>query len=197
MAVYEVVLQGKQGVDDMLNVFHYEVPDGLTPDWQAGADEWRAHIANYLQILSNPNVVYSGITVRLDSPGQVGVFYAFTSGDVTGTAAADDALREAAILVHKRNTSGTRPALGWFFQGGISVNATQGNGAWEGSATSDVELYADDIRILGAVATGGAQMVIKARNPTAPNTVPYAAVDAVRAVSTPRTVRSRRGSVGS
>lgn len=197
MPAYEVVIEGRQDGDDLLNVLHYMVPDGQQPDWQAGADEIRAHLSNYLELRSNPNVRYLGITVRLDEPGQVGVFYAFTGGPVIGAADADDAVRQVAMLVRKRNLDGTRPALGWFFVGGITVGATNADGSWDSPTVTDVQNYADDIRILGAVTQTDTQMVIKARNPTAPNTVPYATVDVVEAAPTqPRTVRSRAKGVG-
>ena len=192
MAVYEVVLEGRQDGEDMLNVFHYRVPDGQTPDWQAGADELRAHIANYLADLSNPNVTYEGITVRLDEPGQVGTTYAFTLGDVVGLDASGDGLRQAAFLIQKRSQGGVRPTLGWFFVGGITVHGLTAAGNWDPAITAVMNNYAEDIRILGAVAQTDVIMVIKARNPTAPNTQAYSDVDLMFAKGgTPRTVRSR------
>jgi len=198
MAVYEVVLEGRQDGDDMLNVFHYDVPDGQPLDWQAGADEIRAHLANYLADISNPNVSYLGITVRLDEVGQVGTFYGFTSGDVVGVDPNGDGLRQASFMVRKISQGGVRPVLGWFFVGGISVHGLTATGAWEGGIAVEVGNYADDIRILGSVAQTDVQMVIKARNPAAPNTQPYTLVDLMQpATGTPRTVRSRMIGSGS
>lgn len=198
MTVYEVVLEGRQDGEDMLNVFHYDVPQGQPPDWQAGADEIRAHIANYLEDISNPNVTYEGITVRLDSPGSVGTTYNFTGGIVTGTDSNGDGLRQAAFLIQKRSEGGVRPVLGWFFVGGISVHGLTAAGNWETTITATMNNYADDIRILGSVAQTDTVMVIKARNPTAPNTQAYSPVDSMFAKGgTPRTVRSRMIGSGS
>lgn len=197
MAVYEVVLLGKQGINDMLNVFHYEVADGVTPDWQAGADEIRSHLAVRLVPNCGSDVKWSGIKTRLDSPGQVAVEFPFTSGVLAGDNATPSQIRQVAMLVQKLSTGGIRPVLGWFFQGGIVVEAADAGGKWETTQLNAVQAYAEDIMILGAVAPLGAAMVIKARNPTAPNTQPYSVVDVVVAKDTPRTVRSRATGRGS
>lgn len=196
MPQYEVVIEGTQGGEDMLNVLHYQVDDASPPDWQAGADEIRSHLSNYLAQYASPNVFWGGITVREDSPGQVGVFYPFTLGNLQGTDANGDQVRQVAVLVRKRASSGFRPALGWFFQGGITVHGTVATGTWETDILTAVENYATDIMVLGAVTPLGAYMVIKARNPTAPNTVAYNPVTSFQAVANPRTVRSRTAGTG-
>lgn len=197
MPAYEVVLQGKQGNSDMLNVFHYDVPLPTPPDWQAGADEIREHLSNRLAPLASTNVTWTGISVRLDEVGQVAVVFPFTLGVLTGSNATPSQIRETAVLVYKRSTAGVRPVLGWFFQGGMVVDGAAANGLWESTITDAVLLYAEDIRILGNVVVGSTQMVIKARNPAAPNTQPYTLVDVMTLTDNPRTVRSRNALRGS
>lgn len=196
MTVYEVVLEGRQGNTDMLNVFHYEVQTGETPDWQLGADELRSHIANRLATLSMNNVLYTGITVREDLPGHVGVFYGFTAGDIGGSNSTSSQSRTLAMLVRKRSLGGIRPVLGWFFVGGLIAENLTNIGLWNTATTDAVTLYANDITVLGAVAASDVNMVIKARNPTAPNTQPYSVVDVCDVTVIPRNVRSRRQDLG-
>ena len=197
MAVYEVVIEGRQGVDDMLTILHYQVQDGLTLDWQAGADEIRSHLANYIAPLCTPTITWVGIRVREDIAGSVGTLYTFTLGTLDGSNVEGDLVRQASVLAQKRSDGPVRPVLGWFFQGGITAHGTTGAGRWEPSISTDVLNYAEDIRVLGGVATQDVTMVIKARNPTAPNTQPYTVVDRFTVSGIPRTVKSRREAVGS
>lgn len=197
MTVYECVLEGKQGTSDMLTVLHYDLSSGASGDIQDFVDTFGA-IANLdlkPQLLST--VTLSGMTVRIDSPGSVGVFYPFTAGTITGTGAGTDALHQAAMLVRKVSTSLVRPTRGRIYQGGLSVSALEISGLWQTAVVTAIQDFWESVRELNYGTGQTAAMVIKASNPSAPNTQAYSPVTSVLALFGPVTQRRRKIGSGS
>ena len=197
MANWEVVIEGRQGQNDMLNVFHYQSSGVEPPDWDAAATVIRGHLADHIAPLANPTVTWLGITVREDIPGGVGTFFGFGAGTLAGTQGAGDQLNVLAALIRKHSGGLVKPTLGWWFQGGITAGGLNNVGVWESGPQTALEDYAEDIRILNISGPTTLTMVIKARNPTAPNTQAYSTVNAVSVAATPRTMRSRFPGSGS
>jgi len=197
MTVFEVVIEGRQGTEDMLNVVHYD--DGGSPPaaWSDVASELQGHLIDHLQALCGDRVTWLGLTYRIDSLGQVGTFVPLPGGVLTGTDVSGDQLDQAAILIRKRSSGGVRPVLGWAFQGGVTVHGLNAASGWEGSILFEAASFWEDIRVFNLPGPSTLQMVIKASNPTAPNTQPYSSVDLVQAINTPRTLRRRRAGMGS
>jgi hypothetical protein len=180
----------------MLNVLHYQDNASGAVDWAAVNAALRGHIIDHLQTLCGGEVTWNGITYREDIPGSIGITLDFAAGVVTGTNATGDQMRQAAMLVRKRTNTTTRPNQGWAFQGGVTVAALSAASRWEVAFTTAVQDFWEDIRLINTGVGDVLSMVIKARNPTAPNTVAYNSVASVTAVNVPRTVRSRREGIG-
>lgn len=197
MANWEIVLEGRQGVNDMLNVFHYQSSGVEPPDFAAAATVIRGHLADHIQNLCSAHVTWLGITVREDVPGGVGVFYPFAAGTLVGDNSDGDQVNQVAVLVNKLSNGLVRPTKGWFFQGGISVRNTTAFSGWEAAALAAVEAYAEDIRVLNIAGPTTLTMVIKARNPSAPNTQAYSVVNLMDAQIIPTTLRNRKSGLGS
>lgn len=197
MANWEVVLEGRQGGQDMLNVLHYQDNTAGVVDWTAVATTFYVDLTDQMIPMCTAEVRWTGITYREDILGSIGVFVPFPLGDVIGTYPGGDLMRQAAMLVRKRTTATTHPNLGWIFQGGLCTVGLTAAGRWETAFLTDVQSFWDDMRLINTGVGDVLTMVIKARNPLAPNTVPYNAVTSVQAVSVPRTVATRREGVGS
>lgn len=197
MANWEVVIEGRQGNKDMLNVFHYQSSGVEPPDFDAAATVIRGHLSDHLAPICGSRVTWEGITVREDVAGGVGTFYPFSAGTLTGTQANPDQIDVVAMLVRKVTGSLVKPTQGWFMQGGITVQGVGNDNAWGSTVLTAVEDYAEDIRILNISGPTTLTMVIKARNPSAPNTQAYTAVNAFTAASQPKTQRTRFAGQGS
>ena len=197
MANWEIVVEGRQGANDMLTVLHYQSSGVEPPDFSAAATVFAGHITDHLVPICGPRVTWLGLTVREDIVGGVGVFVPFGGGMLTGVNADGDHADVVTMLVRKQSGGLIRPTHGWFQQGGISMNATQADGSWVASVMDEVEAYAEDIRVLNIAGPSTLTMVIKARNPTAPNTQAYSVVNSFTAHNRPRTQRSRIELVGS
>lgn len=197
MAFWEVVIEGRQGSNDMLNVFHYQSSGVEPPDWDAAATVIRGHLEDHLAPIAGSRVTWEGITVREDIPGGVGVFYPFGAGTLTGTQATPDQIDVVTMLIRKHTGGLIKPTIGWFQQGGITVQGVGNDNQWGSTVTTAVLDYADDIKVLNIVGPSTLTMVIKARNPTAPNTQPYSVVNSFSNAAAPRTQRSRLQGQGS
>jgi hypothetical protein len=197
MTVYEVVIEGRQGANDMLNVVHYD--DGGTPpaDWGDVTAVLEGHLEDHLQLICGPRVTWLGLTYRIDTPGSVGVFEPLPGGVLAGTNAEEDQLDQLAVLIRKRSTGAVRPVLGWAFQGGITAHGMDGAGRWSTAIVAEATAFWEDIRVINIAGPSTLQMVIKASNPTAPNTQPYSSVNTITSTTVPRTLRRRREAVGS
>lgn len=191
MAFWELVIEGRQGANDMLNVIHYESSGVEPPDFAAAATVIRGHLADHLQGQASGRVTWEGITVREDIPGGVGVFIPFPGGILTGNNPDPDHADLLTVLVRKITGSLVKPTLGWAQQGGMTAGALEPDGTWNAGVRAAVEAFWEDIRILNITGPTTLQMVIKARNPSAPNTQPYTVVNAVEANLRPRSLRSR------
>jgi hypothetical protein len=171
MTIYEVVFNGEVATQPMLTVLHYDIMGSV--DFQALADRIGVlMIPDFLDQLV-PAAVYSGITIREDIPGSVGLTYNFTGGNLTGSNVTTDVWNIIAANVEKRTTSGNRPALGRVYQGGIPAVAVAATGNLEAAYATAVQDAWEALREIVFDSSGTANMQIKASNPTAPNTVPY------------------------
>lgn len=197
MPYYEVVLEGRQGGKDMLTVFHYETIGGEPMDWQAAADVIAGHVFDHLVPLCGPRVTWIGITYREDIPGGVGVFVPFGAGALTGSSVFGDQADVLTMLVRKLTGSTQRPTHGWWQQGGLSADHTTNDGEWDLGVRNGIVNYGNEMRSLEIAGSANLQMVIKASNPTAPNTVPYNQVSSITTSGVPRTQRSRLPDAGS
>lgn len=197
MAVFEIVLEGRQLGQDMLTVLHYDFGGGGDPDWQNVADLIRSDMVDNLRTLLTPQTLYEGITVREDTPGAVGVTYFFGSGDLVGTGAGSDNLNQAAALVRKLTNSTVRPTQGRVYQGGMSVGATEADGRWATIVRTNLAAFWTDMILLIPADSPNGQMVIKSSKPTKPNTQPYTPVSSVQVEPVPVTQRRRRLGIGS
>lgn len=197
MANWEIVIEGRQGSADMLNVLHYQSSGVEPPDFAAAATVIKGHLGDHLTTYAVPAVTWVGITVREDIPGSVGTFIPFPTGTLVGTNADADAVAQVAVFVRKRSQGLIRPTLGWAFQGGITVHGTNASFNWDTAILDAVEAYWEDIRIMTIAGPTTLTMVIKARNPTAPNTQAYSPVNAVEAAVSPRVLKGRRIGAGS
>jgi len=197
MAFWEIVLEGRQAGKDMLNVIHYESSGVEPPDFAAAAVVVRGHIVDHLQALCGTRVSWKGITVREDIEGGVGTYYPFLAGDVTGNTASPEQADILTMLVRKITGSLVKPTLGWAQQGGITADGLEADNSWDTTVIDEVEAFWEDIRVLNISGPSTLTMVVKARNPTAPNTQPYTVVNSISAAYSPRTLRSRFPASGS
>jgi hypothetical protein len=197
MAFYEVVIEGRQGIDDMLNVIHYETSGTDPVDWTDVADQIRALINGNIVVFCGSWITWVGITVREDIVGGVGTFYPFTLGTLAGSNATPSQIAEIAMLVRKESNSLVRPTKGWAMQGGLVSEGADGLGVWEAAVRAAVDALWT--AMLDFTTGGGSVlgMVIKARNPTAPNTQPYTAVNSITTAAVPRSLKGRRQGTGS
>lgn len=197
MAIYEVVLEGRQGTDDMLTVLHYDITGVLPPDWQAMANVIRVHLADHMAALCANYITWEGITVREDIPGSVGLFIPFELGTLTGSVANPDTITQVCMLVTKQTGTLTRPTQGRIFQGGISCDFAAAAGNWTVDAQEPVNDFWEDVRVIDFAGPSTATMVVKASNPSAPNTVPYNPVVSLTVSPNPVVQRRRKRGSGS
>lgn len=187
MTVYEVVLNGQQDAEPMLTVLHYDIT-GST-NFQALADAIDFELEAGLSALVVSSVQWQGITIRLDSPGAVGVTYTFTGGQVVGSHPESTYFANVAANVRKFTDGITRPTRGRIYQGGIPSNAVDGDGRLTASYATQLYTAWENLRVIEFDTTGEAVMQIKASNPTAPNTEAYntvARIGCARELSTQR-----------
>lgn len=197
MANWELVIEGRQGAQDMLSVIHYQDNSAGAVNWNDAATVIRGHLTDDLISSCGNRTTWEGITVREDIPGGVGISYPFSAGVLSGTYPAADHADVLTMLIRKKTVSLVRPTAGWAQQGGFSAAGLEPTGVWATSFTGAGEAFWESIRVLNLIDDVVLQMVIKARNPTAPNTQAYTAVSSVSAEPVPRTQRSRLPEVGS
>ena len=171
MAFYEVVINGAVAGQPMLTVLHYEITGD--DDFQELSDAIRDWFTTEMRGNLVPAASLSGITVREDIEGSVGVTYPFTGGALVGTNASTDVWSLVAANVRKLTTSGARPSQGRIYQGGIPSNACTTGGSFESAYANGLADAWEQLISVSFGDGGQADMVIKASNPSAPNTVPY------------------------
>ena len=189
MTVYEVVLNGRIDDQPMLTVLHYDIT-GST-DFQAFANAISLIQIADMEDLLVPSATYTGITIREDVPGSVGITYPYTGGATGGQNATTDYWGIIALNVRKLTTTGVRPARGRVYQGGIPAVAVNDDGFMAGTYLADVNTYWNNMVTISFDGTGTAAMVIKATNPSAPNTVAYNPVSSMSTSARP-SKQSRR-----
>ena len=194
---YEIVLNGKIGEQDLLTVLHYVLVSGPVPNWDDVGTIIRGHLITYMTPHLVTAAVYRGIYVREDVPGGVGADYDFLGGPVVGAAPDDEYFTNISLQVNKNTSNGMKPTKGRVFQGGLSASATQNNGLWQANTRAGCVDFYEAIRILNVVGGAVLNMAVKARNPTAPNTVPYNLVNSIGSTSVPRPQRRRTIGQGS
>jgi len=197
MANWELVLEGRQEDKDMLTVLHYQSSGVEPPDFSSAATVIRGHLVDHMQALVGARVSWVGITVREDIPGGVGVFIPFGGGTVVGNTATPEQADVLTMIVRKITGSLVKPTLGWILQGGITTDALESNGSWDDTVRDEVEAFWEDVRVLNIAGPSTLTMVIKARNPSAPNTQAYTVVNSFSTGTRPRSLRTRLQEVGS
>lgn len=196
MTVHEVVFNGQQDGETHLNVVHFDLVLGVDADLQAFTDAIADKIIPAYTAALVASFVISNLTIREDIPGSVGTIYNFTAGPFIGTSTGANYAHQLAMLIRKSANSTQRPNNGRLFQGGMAVGGLDDEGQWLIPTRQAVRDFWDSLITFTFGTGGSAQMVIKASNPTAPNTVPYNPVAAISAVNVPSTQRRRRIGVG-
>ncbi len=197
MARYEAVLNFAAPTGAIKNVLHYETVGVQGVDMQEATDkielEWNQNCRDRFA----PSVSFVSVTWRDDSAGSVGVEYLVPLSPVAGTANDNQYAAAEALIIQKVNTSGVKPAKGRLYVGGITSEAFEATGNWALATVQAVEAWVDQIRDFTVPTTGvGFQMVIKASNPTAPNTSIQQNVDLAKGIVRPATQRRRRRGIG-
>ena len=196
MPFYEVILNFDQDGEVAQNVLHYDVTAVTALDLQGYADQIRVDFISTILTQVVPSLSFDSITFREDLPGSVGTTVPFTLGAVVGTAPEDKYAGQLALIVRKLTNSLIRPNVGRVYLAGVSGNNLGSLGRW---ATATSTAGGDFITAIIGVESGAGgvmDMVIKASNPSAPNTVAYNPVLAAQGLGVPGTQRRRRQGVG-
>lgn len=196
MTVYECAFHFVGGVNNFYNVLHFDITGDTPLNLQDLTDEIVASWVANMSSTVSPAISFVDITYRLDSPGSVGSTITPTGGSEVGTAASSDWAGQLGMLVQKKTNGLVRPTLGRVFAIGITAGALTVNGTWAAANMSAVETFWDDIIIVPFADNGQAEMLIKASNPTAPNTNAYNSVVECTAKANPVTLHSRKLGVG-
>jgi hypothetical protein len=154
-------------------------------------------IATHIDGLLCSSVRYTGITVREDIPGGIGSTFSFATGDVVGTAPTGENFPQGCALIRKYADNGSRPNLGWVYQGGLSMEYLSSAGGWSATMQTALLNLWNDMLVQDVSGVGALTMVIKSRTPTRPNTVAYNPVSRIQVASIPVTQRRRKPGVGS
>lgn len=197
MPQYQVVLNGALGTADMLNVLYYQSSGVEPPDWQQVADIIGGNISTHLLSVCGNHASWRGITVREDIPGSVGIDYNFTGGALVGSNSTSSMLNQLAVLVRKFTSGIVRPTRGWAFQGGPIAEGLNNASEWSSGTTDAVQDFWNTLKTITTTDPTTLTMVLKATNPTAPNTNPYNIVQTVQCALVPRTLDGRRIDIGS
>ena len=198
MPYAQVVLRGRAPSGAMLNVLHYEVPEFSAGSVQEAVDQigasWIANCASVHSLSFDMEDIY--FTPEIENG--IGLAYTPASWPTSGTNADDEFFPQAAMLVRKVNTNGSRPRYGRAYIGGLSTENLGSSGVWNTVARDAVRAFWEDILDIDLPVSGGSwSMVIKAANPDAPNTNAYANVNAIEVPSIGAVQRRRRYGSGS
>lgn len=197
MTVYECVLEYDSPSGEMLNVVHWDLTGTAPLNFQDFVDNLRTEFVNSLAAVIAPSVSFVAVTIREDSPGAIGIRYTPTAGSAAGTSTDNQYGPQLAALVRKRCENGQRPALGFAYQGGITSEGLTSAGRWSATVNNAVFAFWDANIIIPFAGDGQAEMVVKASNPTAPNTVAYNSVTSINVGGIPVTQKRRKEGVGS
>lgn len=196
MTIYQVAVRQSHSPDDYFNVFYYDITGDTPLDLQDFVDEFAGIWSTELASIVAPNVVFEDITLRLDVDGSIGQTITPTGGAIAGTAADNQFVGQLAVLVQKKTGGFVRPNLGRAFLPGISTEGTNGASEWTTTVITAAEAYMDSIIIVPFAGNGQAEMLLKASNPTAPNTNAYNSVTECVALRTPSALQSRKNGRG-
>lgn len=175
--MYEVVLTGTLDSQPMLHVLTYDITG--SSDLQLFTDAIRTELSNDLMAALVPSVAYTGCTIRLDSPGSVGVFYSFTSGQIVGTNGSTQYFGNVAANVRKLTGGTTRPTQGRIYQSGIPGDAPNTDGFLPVLYQGNLNDGWENLRVIEFDSAGEGVMQVKASNPSAPNTSAYNVVASI------------------
>ena len=197
MTYYEAVLNFNAPTGAIKNVLHYLTAAEQGEQLQAATDEiellWNTHFRSQVA----PSITFNSITWRVDEVGAVGIEYPVPLSPVAGSATSSEFAAAEALILHKKNTTGTKPARGRMYIGGVTSGKFNSVGNWDQSV---LDAGIDWLEAIAEFTAGSPatvfNMVIKASNLAAPNTVPYAVVDTVGGVVRPGTQRRRRRGIG-
>lgn len=198
MGYFEAVLNFSSPTGVIKNVVHYN----LSSDDPANIQEATDIIMGQFNIICagdfSPAVVFESITWREEIEGAVGVEYSDPSGPYPGTFSDGDYAPNAAMLVRKFHDSGVRPSRGRNYIGGVTAEALEATGRWNAVNVGRVVSWFEYIRSF-TVNEGAdtVDMVIKATNPTAPNTVPFSIVNRVSGEVRVKSQKRRLEGIGS
>lgn len=192
MTVYEGVLRWGFNNNRYNTVLHYDDGGAGPPDLQEWTDDIRTKFATAGMpgLVNDLNLI--SIVWREDIPGGVGVNYVPTDGVLSGTAGASETAGQLALIIRKLGTGLVRPSQGRIYVPGVATSALQASGLWDAAISNALETMFEDILTIEDGAGVEGAMVIKASNPTAPNTVPYNRVVGLQATGNPGTQRRRR-----
>lgn len=192
MTVYECAFRYRVGADDFFNVVHYDITGDDPPDLQDLTDEivaaWAAGIGDHVAAA----VTFNSVIYRLDIDGSVGVEVIPTGGPEPGTATVNNWAGQMAVLLQKKTNGIVRPNLGRMFIPGVFTSALTAGGEWSVDIVQAAEAFGNAIVLISFAGNGVAQMLIKASNPTAPNTNAYNEVAECNSLAIPSALQSRK-----
>lgn len=193
MTVYEVTIIYDSPTGEQLNVCHWDFSSEEVADFQLFADIFRTDWLTTLAPVIAPSISLESLSIREDVPGSVAFPVAFTAGPATGASSDNQYAAIPAVNVQKLPNNLTKPRLGRVYQGGITSEGFLSNGNWSATITTACnDFWSDQILVtmdVGKTAT----MVIKASDPTKPNTVPYNPVATIASKGKPTKQGRRSG----
>jgi len=197
MSFLEGVVQWTFNAQRFNNVLHYDTGAQGLPDFVGLTDYfWDVFNTHGLPGIVN-DCVFDRMSWREDIPGGVGTVRTPTNGTLAGTAGASETVAQVAMIIRKVGQGSVRPHQGRIYQPGIASSAFTAAGFIDGTAGNALESMWEDLLEIEDGNGVTAVMVIKASNPTAPNTVAYNLVDSLVGLGNPGTQRRRRIGVGS
>lgn len=193
MAIYEVALKWGDSDSKYYNVLHFDITGQDPINFADMANEIGTAFTTHLATNIVSAVTLEGMVVREDTPGSVGQEFDINEA---GTATNGDYAGALALQINKKTDGLVRPTRGWMFIPGVSATQLGTDGRWEGAVRTNAQLFVGDLLNFGFADAGNATMLIKANNPSAPNTNAYNEVLALGAAAVPKTLRSRQPGIG-
>lgn len=197
MTVYEGVINWEFNNNVFNTVLHYDNGQQAEPDFLGLTD----YIRGEFDTAGMPDLVndisFASMRWREDVPGGVGTVFVPTSGALAGSAGASETAGQLALIIRKLGTGLVRPAKGRIYVPGVATSGLGSNGLWAGATSNALESMFEAILEINDGGGITLDMVIKASDPTKPNTVPYNPVAGLQALGNPGTQRRRRLGVGS
>jgi len=194
---YEVVVGWTSPAGQFKNVLHYAVADESNAGWQEWANYVQSMFILHWQQYCVDTFGIESVYVREDIENGVGVTYVPAGAPVYGTSAEDEFMGQAAVLVNKRSNGPSRPVLGRAYLPGSALEYVTDQSAWANNVRDAAEAFLESLRLYSGPVEGiDMQMLIKAADPTRPNTSDYGIVTSIDAINAITTLRSRKRGVG-